>query len=226
VGLIQSISRTFGKLLIVAALLLAFLAGMLAVVWMSLRGDVVTVPQVVGKDVLESEKELAALGLKLKKRANRFSKENPNTILEQLPKSGETVKTGQTISVVVSKVDPDDQTEEPATVDEDVVTNSANPDAPKKEKKVEKKASTTRDVESNKAKTTKPGNTNLKSNSSVSSNTGSSSNSSKPENKDLDSKPVNKNGSTTNTTIKVTPTSGNKPAKPPTGGDSRPRKIP
>jgi PASTA domain len=223
VGLFQSISRTFGKLLIVAALLVAFLAGMLAVVWMSLRGDVVTVPQIIGKDVLESEKELASLGLKLKKRANRFSKENPNTILEQLPKPGEMVKTGQTISVVVSKMDPEDTTEEPATVDEDVVTNTANPNAPKREKKVEKKASTTRDVESTKAKTTKTGNATVKANSSTG---GTNSNSSKPENKDSDSKPVNKNGSSTNTTTKVTPPVANKPAKPPTGGDSRPRKIP
>ncbi len=225
-GFIQSVSRTFGKLLIIITLLAAFTVGLVVVVWQSLKGDEVKVPQIIGKDVLESEKELAALGLKLKKRANRFSKENPNTILEQLPKSGETVKTGQTISVVISKLDPD-STEEPATVeDEGVVTtdpNSAN--NPKKEKKVDKKAPTTRDVESNKAKVNKISNSSNVSNKPVDSK--NNSNSAKVENKNSNTNPTNKNGTTTGTpTNKATPTSSNKPTKPVTGGDSRPRKVP
>jgi beta-lactam-binding protein with PASTA domain len=219
VGFIQGISRTLGKLLVVIALLATFLVGLLGVVWMSLKGDEVKVPQIIGKDVLESEKELASLGLKLKKRANRFSKENPNTILEQLPKSGETVKTGQTISVVISKLDPE-STEEPATVDEDVVSNSTTADnKPKKEKKVEKKASTTRDVESNKAKISKNGNSSNVSNVK-------NSNTAKVENKNAETKLVNKSNSTTTIIVKPTPASSNKLTKPASGGDLRPRKIP
>ena len=61
------------------------------------------VPNVVGKDFSESEKELVLLGLKIKKRADRTSSEAPNTVIEQLPKPGETVKTGQMILVVTSK---------------------------------------------------------------------------------------------------------------------------
>jgi outer membrane biosynthesis protein TonB len=219
VGFIQGISRTFGKLLVIIALLATFLVGLLGVVWVSLKGDEVKVPQIIGKDVLESEKELASLGLKLKKRANRFSKENPNTILEQLPKPGETVKTGQTISVVISKLDPE-STEEPATVDEDVVTNVTTAEnRPKKEKKVEKKAATTRDVESNKSKVSKNGN-------SANLSSGKNSNSGKVENKNTETKPSNKSNSTTTPTTKPTPTSSNKPTKPAGSGDLRPRKIP
>src|SRR4026207_2066614 len=100
------ISRTFsafGKLIVVIGLLTAFLGGMAGVVYMSLLGSELKVPEIVGKDFVESEKELAALGLKIRKRADRVSTEQINTVLEQLPKPGETVKTGQWISVVVSK---------------------------------------------------------------------------------------------------------------------------
>lgn len=86
-----------------AVLLVAFMAGLAGVVYMSLSGDEITVPEIVGKDFVESEKELAALGLKIKRRADRPSGDKINTVLEQLPRAGEMVKTGQLILVVVSK---------------------------------------------------------------------------------------------------------------------------
>jgi hypothetical protein len=86
-----------------ALILGAFLFGMASVVYMSLQGSEVKVPEITGKDLAESERELASLGLKIKKRADRFSDEAPNTVIEQLPKTGETVKTGQLILVVTSK---------------------------------------------------------------------------------------------------------------------------
>src|SRR5258706_13845114 len=70
---------------------------------MSLQGKEVKVPEITGKDFSDSEKELALLGLKIKKRADRASTEKPNKVIEQLPKPGETVKTGQMILVVTSK---------------------------------------------------------------------------------------------------------------------------
>jgi beta-lactam-binding protein with PASTA domain len=100
------ISRSFsalGKLIFVGVLMAAFLGGMAGVVYMALSGEEVKVPDLVGKDFVESEKELASMGLKLKRRADRASAEKINTVLEQLPKPGETVKTGQMILVVVSK---------------------------------------------------------------------------------------------------------------------------
>ncbi len=101
-GFISTGASAIGKLIAFAILAAAFLFGMASVVYMSLSGTEVKVPEVVGKDFVESEKELAALGLKIKRRADRPSAEKMNTVLEQLPKPGETVKTGQLILVVVS----------------------------------------------------------------------------------------------------------------------------
>lgn len=92
-----------GRLVSVGALAVAFLLGMAGVVYMSLQGKEVQVPEITGKELTESEKELALLGLKIKKRADRFSSEKPGTVIEQLPKPGDTVKTGQMILVVTSK---------------------------------------------------------------------------------------------------------------------------
>lgn len=92
-----------GRLATVIVLAAAFLFGMVGVVYMSLQGKEVQVPEITGKDLKSGETELAALGLKIKKRADRFSQETPGTVIEQLPKPGETVKTGQLILVVTSK---------------------------------------------------------------------------------------------------------------------------
>jgi pyruvate/2-oxoglutarate dehydrogenase complex dihydrolipoamide acyltransferase (E2) component len=84
-------------------LAVAFLFGLAGVVYMSLQGTEIQVPEITGKDLSESEKELALLGLKIKKRADRVSAEKPGTVIEQLPKPGDTVKSGQLILVVTSK---------------------------------------------------------------------------------------------------------------------------
>lgn len=148
----RSISA-IGKLATLGLLLLAFVLGMTGVVYMSLSGDELKVPEIVGKDFVESEKELAALGLKIKKRADRVSSEPMNTVLEQLPKAGETVKTGQLILVVVSKAGSAD--EEPPPSLEDIDTDDSEKieemisDKPKKKTNSntnKKKADTTRDV--------------------------------------------------------------------------------
>lgn len=95
--------NVFGRLVGLGILLAIFLFSMGSVVYMSLQGAEVRVPEITGKDLSAGEEELASLGLKIKKRADRFSEEAPNTIIEQLPKPGETVKTGQLILVVTSK---------------------------------------------------------------------------------------------------------------------------
>lgn len=102
-GLISTGISAIGKLAALGILLGAFGVGLAAVVYMSLSGAEIKVPEIVGKDFVESEKELAALGLKIRRRADRASGEKINTVLEQLPRPGETVKTGQWISVVVSR---------------------------------------------------------------------------------------------------------------------------
>ena len=144
----------FGKLAIVALLLAAFLGGMAGVVVMSLSGSEIKVPEIVGKDFVASEKELAALGLKIRKRADRESTEQINTVLEQLPKPGETVKSGQWISVVVSKAGLTTE-ETPSSLKQDLETDDSEKieemisDKPKKKTNSntnKKKAETTRDV--------------------------------------------------------------------------------
>jgi hypothetical protein len=154
------ISRTFsafGKLIVVIGLFAAFLGGMAGVVYMSLLGSELKVPEIVGKDFVESEKELAALGLKIRKRADRVSTEQINTVLEQLPKAGETVKSGQWISVVVSKAGLTND-EPPSSLKKDIETDDSETiedmisDKPKKKSNSntnKKKADTTRDVIAN-----------------------------------------------------------------------------
>ena len=125
---------------------------------MSLSGAEIKVPEIVGKDFVESEKELAALGLKIRKRADRVSGEQINTVLEQLPKAGETVKTGQWISVVVSKAGQTNEEPPPSSLKNDIDADDSETieemisDKPKKKTNSntsKKKADTTRDVNAN-----------------------------------------------------------------------------
>ncbi|MEO7674546.1 MAG: PASTA domain-containing protein [Pyrinomonadaceae bacterium] len=158
-GIIKAGISAIGKLAVVAFLLAAFLFGMAGVVYMSLSGDEIKVPDITGKDVVESEKELASLGLKIKRRADRPSTEKMNTVLEQLPKAGETVKTGQLIFVVVSKAGVEGE-ETPKSLIKDIESDDTQKieemisDKPKKPKansntNAKKKAETTRDVIAN-----------------------------------------------------------------------------
>lgn len=154
-SILQTGLSAVGKLVLVAVLLGVFLASMVAVVSMSLHGEEIKVPAIVGKDFVESEKELAALGLKIKKRADRPSTEKMNTVLEQLPKAGDTVKSGQLILVVVSRQQLEGE-EAPKSLIEDIEDDDTEKieemisDKPKRtrtdEKKDTKKADTTRDV--------------------------------------------------------------------------------
>lgn len=157
-GFFKKSTSALGKLFLVILLAGAFLAGMAGVVVLSLQGNVISVPEIVGKNFNDSEKELNDLGLRIKKRADRYSEEAPGTILEQLPKPGETVKTGQMILVVTSKLNPEGG-ETPATIKKDGDTDDSEKieelisDKPKKKTNsntnTKKKSSTTRDVLTN-----------------------------------------------------------------------------
>ena len=102
-SIIKSGFSAIGRLAAIGLLAFAFLFGLAMVVYMSLQGTEIKVPEITGKSFSESERELASLGLKIKKRADRNSPEQINTVIEQLPKPGDTVKTGQLILVVTSK---------------------------------------------------------------------------------------------------------------------------
>ena len=234
-SIIKTGLSAIGKLFIVVALAGAFIVGAVSVIYLSLRGDPVKVPEVVGKDFNASENEIAALGLKLKKRATRYSEEKPNTVLEQLPRPGEIVKTGQTISVVVSEANPEGS-EAPATVQRETTDDAASddstdvtPDKPVKSNKntnTKKPSQTTRDVISNKsnknANTTTNANTNGDADSAnVKSKTGG-------ENKNAAVPPTNKSAVPNSNRAEPIKTASPKPvaAKTPvTGGETRSRKV-
>lgn len=223
-GLLKTGASALGKLLMVALLGATFLVGMVGVVWLSLRGEEIKVPEIVGKDFNESEKELASLGLKIKRRSYRYSEEKPNTVIEQAPKSGDTVKTGHQILVVVAQANPEG-TEAPATLKkddkDDVESLDSNTDKPKTSNKNAnvKKPEKTRDVISNKAnKNANTGNSN-----SNSTNSNSKSNSNGSDNKNSTTPVTNKspNPATPSKTPAAKPND-----KPPAAGDTRNRRTP
>jgi hypothetical protein len=129
VSFLQSGLSVIGKLTVIIILLGAFLFGLGGTLYMALRSPEVKVPEIVGKDALESEKTLESLGLKMRRRTTRFSEEKPNTILEQSPLAGENVKTGQTVAVVVSRAEAEGD-EKPAEVKKETVDTAPKPDEP------------------------------------------------------------------------------------------------
>jgi len=142
------------KLAALGLLVGAFIVGLTGVVYMSLQGKAVQVPDVTGKDLGDADKELASLGLKIKKRADRVSQEKPGTVIEELPKPGDTVKTGQMIMVVTSR-GPENGAAPPPSIkpdqdDTDKIEEMIS-DKPKKPKansntSTKKKPDTSRDV--------------------------------------------------------------------------------
>jgi hypothetical protein len=225
VSFVNKLGSALGKLLIVASLAAAFFVGMVYVVYRSLQGSEITVPEIVGKNYAESERELEGLGLRIKKRADRYSEEAPNTVLEQLPKPGDTVKTGQMILVVISKPNPEGD-EKPTTIkkgntsieeDDTEKIEELISDKPKKKSNsntntTKKKAVSSRDV--------------IKDNSNTSPSTSDSNKDSSDSNSS--STKDNKNGTTPpaktpSLTTTPKPTTNKTPV---TSGDTRPRRNP
>lgn len=220
----SKIGSALGKLLIVAILAAAFSFGMGFVVYRSLQGSEITVPEIVGKNFSESERELEALGLRIKRRADRYSEELPNTVLEQLPKPGDTVKTGQLILVVTSKSNPEGD-EKPTTIkkgnvpveDDSEKIEELISDKPKKKTNSnvntnKKKASTSRDV--------------LKENSNLNSD---STNNNKSSSDSKDNSTKDKKEGATPPAKTPNPAGTPKPSAtktPVTGGETRPRRNP
>ena len=91
------------KLLTAIILAAAFFISAGTVIYLSLRGKEVKVPDLIGKSEGEAEKLLGAEGLRLKVR-NRGTDEKvqANLISEQIPNGGMTVKAGQVVNVTVS----------------------------------------------------------------------------------------------------------------------------
>src|SRR5687768_3768308 len=89
---------------LVILIAIAFLFGLATTVYLSLRSPEVTVPEVVGKDRFEAERILGNADLNFRVRATRPSNQvKADTVLFQLPRAGEVVKTGQTVAMDISR---------------------------------------------------------------------------------------------------------------------------
>lgn len=121
------IIAVFRRLGIVISIAIAFLFGLATTVYLSLRSPEVTVPNVVGIDRFAAERILEGAGLNFRVRASRPSRElKADTVLFQLPRSGQVVKAGQTVAMDISR-----------TAKEGELTEGAIPDQSPEEKPVE-----------------------------------------------------------------------------------------
>jgi hypothetical protein len=117
----------FRSIAIVIAIAVVFLFGVATTVYLSLRSPEVKVPDVVGKDRFEAERILGEADLKFRVRASRPSNEaKPDTVLFQLPRAGEVVKTGQTVAMDISRATKEGESPENVTPDEPVDNRNTN----------------------------------------------------------------------------------------------------
>jgi hypothetical protein len=117
----------FRSIAIVIAIGVVFLFGVATTVYLSLRSPEVKVPDVVGKDRFEAERILAEADLKFRVRATRPSNEaKSNTVLFQLPRAGEVVKTGQTVAMDISRPTKEGESPEKVTPDETSENRNTN----------------------------------------------------------------------------------------------------
>jgi PASTA domain-containing protein len=187
VSLATRIISIFRSIAIVIAIGLVFLFGVATTVYLSLRSPEVKVPDVVGKDRFEAEKILGAADLKFRVRATRPSNQaQPDTVLFQLPRAGEVVKTGQTVAMDISRVAKEGESPENVTPDEPVENRNTN------------SASNTNE---NKPRKPKPKNTNDNANANANANANGNSNRNANTNR-----PVNINRANVNSGVNVNAT--------------------
>ena len=209
------ILSAFGKLGIVALIAVAFAFGLLTTIYISLRSPNIQVPDVVNKTYLDGEKVLSKSGLDIRERAKRYKPEvPPGVILDQSPHSGETVKEGQTIAVVVSRAPKEGEQPPDETVAEERKTERGTEGLDEN-----------RNTNSNRRKPTNR-NTNGNSNSAANSNASGNSNANggNANNKNANNKNANNknfNGSlntnarrTLNTNTNARPANSNAGARP------------
>jgi hypothetical protein len=166
VSVVTRITSIFRSIAIVIAIALVFLFGVATTVYLSLRSPEVKVPDVVGKNRFEAEKILAEADLKFRVRATRPSTEvQRDTVMFQLPRAGEVVKTGQTVAMDISREIKAGESSEKVTPDEPAENRNTNSSANSNE---------------NKPKRPRPRNTNE--NANANGNTNKSVNANKPIN--------------------------------------------
>jgi hypothetical protein len=117
----------FRSIAIVIAIALVFLFGVATTVYLSLRSPEVKVPDIVGKDRFEAERILGEADLKFRVRSTRPTNESKaDTVLFQLPRAGEVVKTGQTVAMDISRAAKEGESPETVTPDEPADNRNTN----------------------------------------------------------------------------------------------------
>lgn len=160
VSVVTRILSVFRSIAIVLAIAIVFLFGVATTVYLSLRSPEVKVPDVVGKNRFDAEKILADADLKFRVRATRPSTEaQPDTVMFQLPRAGEVVKTGQTVAMDISRLAKAGESSEKVTPDEPAENRNTNSAA---------------NTNENKPKRPKPKNTNENANGNTNGNTNKS----------------------------------------------------
>jgi len=136
VSVVARITSVFRSIAIIFAIALVFLFGVATTVYLSLRSPEVKVPDVVGKNRFEAEKILADADLKFRVRATRPSNEvQRDTVMFQLPRAGEVVKTGQTVAMDISRETKAGESSEKVTPDEPAENRNSNSSANTNENK-------------------------------------------------------------------------------------------
>jgi hypothetical protein len=210
VSVVTRITSVFRSIAIVIAIALVFLFGVATTVYLSLRSPEVKVPDVVGKNRFEAEKILAEADLKFRVRATRPSNEaKPDTVMFQLPRAGEVVKTGQTVAMDISRLAKAGESSEKVTPDEPAENRNTNSSAISNE---------------NKPKRPRPRNTNE--NANANGNTNGNTNRSVNANKSINVNRANTNTGTVNANAtpranvnRINPTNAN--TRPAAANDNR-----
>ena len=185
-SVVARITSIFRSIAIVIAIAVVFLFGVATTVYLSLRSPEVKVPDVVGKDRFEAEKILADADLKFRVRATRPSNQTkPDTVLFQLPRPGEVVKTGQTVAMDISRAAKEGESPESVTPDEPSENRNTNSAANNND---------------NKPKKPRPRNTNENANGNVNANGNANRNTNKPAN-------VNRSNANVGANVNATPRS-------------------
>ena len=87
------------RLLTVALLTIVFGFSAVVVMYLSLRGRTIAVPNVIGKTKETAEVELGGIGLRIKVIGSADESAATKVIVDQIPEAGKTVKTGQQVRV-------------------------------------------------------------------------------------------------------------------------------
>jgi beta-lactam-binding protein with PASTA domain len=150
VSFLNTTLTVFQRITIVVAIAITFLLGLTGTVYLSLRSPEVTVPDVLGKDRFEAEKILAAASLNFRVRATRPSNEvKADTVLFQLPRSGEVVKAGQTVAMDISRATKEGESPDVVTPPEEKKAENSNANSSSNDNKNDNKPARNRNSNKN-----------------------------------------------------------------------------